>query len=258
MKDYIIFTVAGNQYAAEVEWIERIIHPLPLTSIPNAHPFIEGMMSYEKQVIRVINFRTMTDLPTYEEALHTIFTKGKEGYIQWVSTLKEVIEGADALSLPNNPLTLGLGGWLEKFSTHEAEVLVIVKALRKLHTKLYETGKEALWVLLSDPEKARVLLKECTDSILPHLIAQIDALIGKLETISAHFQKMLIVRKENHYFAIKVDAIEDMAQIDAAAVKGVDEMDAMGPYLELAGIVERKDKLVNVIKAITLPTKEAV
>ncbi len=67
MIDLIVFSVQNNRYALNIENVQRIIQAVELTSIPNTHPFIDGMMSYEESVVKVLNFRKLTDLPAHAE-----------------------------------------------------------------------------------------------------------------------------------------------------------------------------------------------
>ncbi len=66
MNDYIIFSSNGYGYALEVNKIERIDQIPELTPYPNAHPFIEGMMTYRSQTLKVINFRRLIDVSSDE------------------------------------------------------------------------------------------------------------------------------------------------------------------------------------------------
>jgi two-component system chemotaxis response regulator CheV len=67
MIDLIVFSVENNRYALNIENVQRIIQSVELTTIPNAHPYIDGMMSYEDNVIKVLNFRKLTGLPLHVE-----------------------------------------------------------------------------------------------------------------------------------------------------------------------------------------------
>ncbi len=67
MIDLIVFSVEKNRYALNIENVQRIIQAVELTSIPNSHPFIDGMMSYEESVIKVLNFRKLTNIPLHVE-----------------------------------------------------------------------------------------------------------------------------------------------------------------------------------------------
>ena len=67
MIDLIVFNVGSSHYALNIENIHRIIQIVELTEIPNAHDFIDGMMSYENSVIKVLNFRKLIGLPPHED-----------------------------------------------------------------------------------------------------------------------------------------------------------------------------------------------
>ncbi len=67
MIDLIVFKVGNNSYALNIENIHRIIQVVELTEIPNAHEFIDGMMSYENNIIKVLNFRKLIGLPSHED-----------------------------------------------------------------------------------------------------------------------------------------------------------------------------------------------
>lgn len=71
MSDFIIFTIDESYYALDVSHIERIGQIPSLTPIPNAHPFVDGMMTYQDNTLKVINFRKMTDARGAEPLLST-------------------------------------------------------------------------------------------------------------------------------------------------------------------------------------------
>lgn len=144
MEDYIIFTIGDNYYALSVASIQRIIQVPSVTAIPNAHPMVDGMMSYEDRVIKVVNFRAMMGMDDFKETT---------------------------------------------------------------------TGKS---------------------------------------------QKLLIYQTENAFFGIKVDQIDDIKNLDCSTLKHVDKLEANEGFVEIGGVVEVDNRLVNVIKSVTLPMKEKV
>ncbi|EDZ61272.1 protein containing CheW-like protein domain [Sulfurimonas gotlandica GD1] len=67
MIDLIVFNVGSSHYALNIENIQRIIQIVKLTEIPNAHDLIDGMISYEGSVIKVLNFRKIIGLPPHKD-----------------------------------------------------------------------------------------------------------------------------------------------------------------------------------------------
>lgn len=147
MSDYIVFTVSDNYYALSVEMIQRIIQIPELTPIPNAHEVVDGMMSYEAKVIKVLNFRKMIGTEVHAE---------------------DQDEGNGSKS-----------------------------------------------------------------------------------------QKLLICQSDNQVFGVKVDRIEDIIEVDIHEVKQI-ERHNIGSCLETSGVIEKENHLINVIKSVSLPSKESV
>lgn len=258
MEDYIVFTVAGNYYAINVASVERIIQIPPLTAIPNAHPCIEGMISYERRVTKVVNFRKMTDLPTYEAELVGMFKEMKKEHEIWVKNLFEAVTNGKEFLHATDSHACKLGKWLDVYSTHDSDISAIIKQLRLAHVRLYEIGREALTLRQKDPEGALAMLKRDIEKIFESIMGQISKLIEISDRISSHLQKLLIYRDKESVFAIKVDTIEEMARIDGSMVKSIDMREKDGTFIETAGVVEMDSNLVNIIKSVSLPVREGV
>lgn len=144
MNDYIVFTVGENYYTLPVEMVQRIIQVPELTPIPNAHETVDGMMSYESKVIKVLNFRKM---------------------------------------------------------------------------------------------------------------------IGMQEDENGHYlqsQKLLLCQNDGHVFGMKVDKIDDIVAIANDGFKQVERLGNATSLVEVMGVVELGDHLVNVIRSVNLPSKEQI
>lgn len=67
MIDLIVFNVGASRYALNIENIQRIIQLVELTEIANSNDLIDGMMSYENSVIKVLNFRKLLGFSAHED-----------------------------------------------------------------------------------------------------------------------------------------------------------------------------------------------
>jgi len=147
VRDFIIFTVGKSSYAIAVDQIERISMIPHLTPIPNSHLFVDGMMLYQNQTIKVVNFRKMIGMEGSEEAL--------------------IREG-----------------------------------------------------------------------------------------ISTNQQKLLIYQSKEGFLGVKVDTIQDIAQIDESTLKHYSHTVNVGSFLETQGVIEYKNRLVIVVAALKIPSEE--
>ena len=57
------FRVAGEDYAIDIMRVREIIHPLPITPVPRAPAFVEGVVRLRGDVIPVLDVRKRFGLP---------------------------------------------------------------------------------------------------------------------------------------------------------------------------------------------------
>lgn len=67
MIDLIVFSVANNRYALNIDNVVRIIQATSVTEVPNSHKLIDGIISYEGNILKVLNFRKLLNLKPHEE-----------------------------------------------------------------------------------------------------------------------------------------------------------------------------------------------
>lgn len=236
--------------------MERIIQIPSITAIPNVHPFVDGMMSYEQRITKVVNFRKMTAMDSHEEEISALFKRVASDHQTWVETFMAAVENNTGFALTTDPHACRLGKWLDGYSTHDQDVLAVLKVLRPAHALLHERGRDILALRETNPAEALEQARSEIISIFSTTLGQIAKMGEMSESISGHMQKLLIYQAGESFFAIKVDGIDDMARIEPSMVKAVDSANSAGMFLELSGVVEMGDKLVNVIKSVSMPMKE--
>ncbi len=117
MMDLIVFSVANNRYALNIENIKRILQDKQLTTIPNSNTLIDGMISHENSVIKVLNFRKLIGLISYDTELQNSFARFKTLYEEWINALKESIYHERVFSKTTNPHKCEPGMWLDGFNS---------------------------------------------------------------------------------------------------------------------------------------------
>jgi two-component system, chemotaxis family, chemotaxis protein CheV len=61
--EIVEFGIGQNNFAINVMKVKEILNPVPVVSIPNAHPFVEGIMELRGEVLPVINVAAALGLP---------------------------------------------------------------------------------------------------------------------------------------------------------------------------------------------------
>jgi chemotaxis signal transduction protein len=258
MSDYIIFTIDEANYALEVSKIERIDQIPTLTPIPNAHSSIDGIMMYQNHTAKVVNFRKMTNVISHEDQILALFNQVIKDHQAWVETLHKSLEEGSPFALALDPHKCRLGKWLYGYTTHDPEVLAILRRLMPVHARLHETGAELLeQAAQGDRQGAlRRYHDEIMGGILLGTMKELNMMLTKAHDISSHSQKLLIYRTDSGFFAIKVDGIKDITVFDDKEIKPYAHSVRVGECLQTRGVVEYKQSLVVVIESVTLPQDE--
>jgi chemotaxis signal transduction protein len=254
MLDLIVFSVGSNRYAMDIENIQRIIQANHLTSIPNAHKYIDGMMSHEESVIKVMSFRKLIGLQTYEQELQALFAKLKIAHKDWVDTLKTSVYTGSTFTKTFNPHMCDLGKWIDGFTSYDDRVSQVLAELVEYHKRLHLTGGEAYELAKADQEKAKSMVDVEINNIYNHTMGAIDTFVKELDTVANSLQKLLIYDSNGKKFAIKVDTIEDIAHVEESEIMSADSQDDGSEFLELDGVLDINGVLINVIKTIKLPS----
>ena len=67
------FRVGGEDYAVDIRRVREIIQPLPITPVPRAPAFVEGVVRLRGEVLPVIDVRKRFGLPTLPPGERTKF-----------------------------------------------------------------------------------------------------------------------------------------------------------------------------------------
>lgn len=251
--DLIIFSVQKNRYAIDIENVQRIIQAQKLTDIPNAHKLVDGMMSYEDHVIKVINFRKMVGMETYDDELRTLFGVLKDQHQEWKNALHQSVSKGTTFHKTTDPHKCDLGKWLDNFTSYDEHVTDILKDLNSYHKEFHKSAITVLGVAERSREEAIKLVETDVQEIFNHTMGDVDRFIKEFDIVANSLQKLLLYSHGNETFAIKVDAIVDIAHIEEESIETNKEEHNVSEFLELSGVMELDEHLVNVIKEVKLP-----
>jgi len=253
MKGLIVFKVASNRYALDIENIQRIIQAIELTDIPNTHPLVDGMMSYEDGVIKVLNFRKLIGIASYEDELHQLFEKLKISHEDWVEALKISVKNGSEFQKTTSPHKCELGMWIDGFTSYNEEVSAVLSNLVNHHKQLHILAVKALEIRENDPQAAQTIIDVEVGSVFQSTKSALDIFTNKLDKISNSLQKLVIYENNGQKFAVKVDSIEDITHIEESLIKNSDNHHDVNEFLELEGVLDLNGVLINVIKELNIP-----
>ncbi len=253
MIDLIVFRIGTNKYAINIENIQRIIQSVSLTNIPNSNSFIDGMMSHEEKVIKVLSFRKLIGMASYNEELAVLFTKLKGAHGAWVESLQTAVNTNSEFTKTTNPHMCELGKWIDSFTSYDDSMATIFNNLVENHKQLHHKGQDILDMKKTDEKAAKIMLDVDINNIYVKTMGALDTFVSEIDTVANSLQKLIIYENGEKIFAIKVDEIEDIVHADEKSIKNSSDEESDNPFLELEGVLELNGALINMIKKVEIP-----
>ena len=253
MIDLIVFSVVNNKYALRIDNIERIIEVSELTKIPTSHNLIDGIMSYEGKIIKILNFRKLIGIFDFEVELVELFKKLKKDHLAWINSLKNSVYDGVEFTNTTNPHICELGKWIDKFTSYDDRVTEILAGLTDNHKKLHIRGGEVLDIYIKDKEAAKSIFENEIQYIYTQTIDALDTFVLEIESVANSLQKLLIYENSGDTFAVKIDKIDDIAHIQESDIMSGDDEYKTSEFLDIEGILDIDNVLINVISELRLP-----
>lgn len=253
MIDLIVFRIGTNKYAINIENIQRIIQAVSLTSIPNSNNFIDGMMSHEDKVIKVLNFRKLIGMQSYDDELLSLFLKLKGAHGAWVKALQIAVNTKSEFTKTTNPHMCELGKWIDSFTSYDDSIATVFNDLVENHKQLHHKGQDILDMNKIDEKLTKTMLDVDINNIYVKTMGALDMFVKDIATVANSLQKLIIYEQGEKVFAIKVDVIEDIVHADESSIKSANEDGGDNQFLELEGVLELNGALINMIKKVEIP-----
>lgn len=98
----VVFNIGDEEYAAEINQVERILEFEKITRIPDAPEFLKGVINYQGKIIPVIDLKVRFNLPetSIKEESKIIIAKHDEGDVGLI------IDGvSQVLDVPSESIT---------------------------------------------------------------------------------------------------------------------------------------------------------
>lgn len=63
MKLAVAFSLAEQQFALPVQWVEQVVRAVAVTPLPKSPPVVQGIIDFRGEVVPVMDIRQRLDLP---------------------------------------------------------------------------------------------------------------------------------------------------------------------------------------------------
>lgn len=251
MRELILFSIEENNFAIDLEKIKRIVEAEETTTVAGNADSIEGVFTFENQILNVLSFRSMIGVESYVNTMTKSFPSLKEGHEQWVEALRNSVKEGVPFEKAVDPYECALGKWLESFSSYDDAVSKELRDLFIVHSEFHQHAEPILAESKTCVSCACAMVDSEIEPRKDKIMSHIDALNEKADIIVNSMQKFLILDGER-LFAVRIDGIDDIISIDESAIQvSHDEDDSS--HINIGGIFEHENKLINLISSIVMP-----
>jgi purine-binding chemotaxis protein CheW len=129
----VAFQVGDGDYALDIMRIKEIINPLPVTAVPKAPAFIEGVVELRGAILPIVDLRKRFDLPptqltrTNKVLIVGIDVGGRRMIVGLVvDGVSEPIRIAKEQLRPAPPLTVGANPYFSGMVHHQGRILMVL------------------------------------------------------------------------------------------------------------------------------------
>lgn len=252
MKDLILFSIDKNHFALELDKIKRIVQASPTTPVAGNADEIEGVFTFEKNVLNVLDFRTMIGVNVYNSRYDKLFSALKQGHESWVEELKSSVEEERGFSGELSPFDCDLGKWLSSFNAYDDTVTGIIDRLSVVHNKFHGQASPVINEAKGCKSCAQEMINSNIEPLKHSLLGLLDELHADKQLIANSMQKFLILDAEKP-FAVRIDEIDDIIAVSESDIQASETFEGDESLVKIDGIFEYKEKLVNLIERIKMP-----
>jgi purine-binding chemotaxis protein CheW len=132
----VCFRVGSQELALDILQVERILRPLEPAPLPQAPPFLEGVVPYEGGVVPVVDLRKRFELPatTREETRLMIVDLSEQRVGILVDQVREVLRVDSTTITAPGPMVSGLAAAYIAGIVSRPDRTIIILNARKLLT----------------------------------------------------------------------------------------------------------------------------
>ncbi len=129
-KHLVLFTIAGEKYAVDINSVYEIIRPQPVTRVPKAPFFVEGIINLRGKVVPVVDMRKRFGLANTEQTkdsrIMVVDSNGESvGII--VDAVTEVLRiPADSIEPPSNIIISTASDYMLGIAKRNGDMIVLL------------------------------------------------------------------------------------------------------------------------------------
>jgi purine-binding chemotaxis protein CheW len=132
----VVFELAHEYYGVDISHVQEIDRMAEITTIPEAPPFVEGVINLRGHVIPIMDLRSRFGLPRAEVTPLTRIVVAGTGD-QWVGMIVDAVSEvlrvpSEAIDPPSSMVMTGNSGFMRGIAKLEGRLIIVLQLERVL------------------------------------------------------------------------------------------------------------------------------
>lgn len=140
---YLLFSVGGNTYGINSEYVHAIETLGDFTRVVDSAPNVRGGVFYQNDFIPLVDMRKMFGLDTQLEEFEKSVNPAQriKDHENWVAALEKSVHEHSEFKLTDDPHLCAFGKWYYSFKTDNNTLKYQLSAIEAPHKAVHETAK---------------------------------------------------------------------------------------------------------------------
>lgn len=214
----LMIIIKNSKYLLNIDNIDRIIQKESPTPIPDAPTYVDGVIDFNDEALKIINMRSLLGQETFAEEKKEMINRIRKGHDAWFDSLIESVTERTPFTKTLNPHKCELGQTIDELLTclkcGRDFIHLIEKVLKTPHDKFHACGATVLGV--DDQKRALDLIHTDTLNVKNKVFDGIRILEDNIEQLTASTERIIIFNIKGSIVGLRVDRVSKIVEFDEA------------------------------------------
>jgi chemotaxis signal transduction protein len=214
----LVIRIDDAKYLLDIDKIDRIIPQDEITTIPDSSAYIEGIIDYAGEALKIVSFRKLLGQVTLANATREHLDQIKQSHVEWINSLEDAVNHAEPFTKVKDPTQCALGKVITEYSNclkcgNEFRDR-IDSNIKECHDEFHGYADKVLQEAERDKEAALKMIDDEVRTRYEKILKEIDYLEEHTELINSSTQRIIISKHNDQFFGLLVDGIDKIVEFD--------------------------------------------
>lgn len=232
----VTFIIAEEEYGFPIESVREVLRVGYITEVPEAPPYILGVMAVRNALLPVIDIRRLFDLPSLADDISRTLDNFEKTHSVWVKDVANALSLGTDLSSIFTLEDCEFSKWLEDFRTSSEDLAKLIQDTRYDHSELHSKLEK---IKTLDRSGINLdLLKKELDQFLDRLTIDIEKIKDNIGSAIREDQKILVVEIKGLPVGFLVDRMQQVIRVSDSLIEAPPTVLATEKTKNLKGILK--------------------